>query len=75
VARRSLLVWVQVVGGCDVEDLDGVVVVGENLHLLMVMVYMIVLMLDLFVVVWLLVVLLGGGRCARRLVGCQLVGL
>jgi hypothetical protein len=46
-------------GGCDVEDLDGVVGVGENLHLLMVMVYMIGLMLNLFVVVWLLVVLLG----------------
>jgi hypothetical protein len=42
-----------------VDDLDGVEVVGENLHLLMVMVCTIGLMLDLLVMVRLLVVLLG----------------
>jgi hypothetical protein len=37
----------------------------------MVMVYMIELMLDLLVVGG----IVGGGRCARRLDGCRLVGL
>ena len=46
-------------GGGYVDDLDGVEVVGENLHLLMVMVCTIGLMLDLLVMVRLLVVLLG----------------
>ena len=46
-------------GGFDVEDLDGVVVVGENLHFLVVIVYVIGLVVDLLVVAWLLVVLLG----------------
>jgi hypothetical protein len=45
-------------GGFDLEDLDGVVV-GENLHILMVMVCVVGLVVDLLVVVWLLVVLLG----------------
>jgi hypothetical protein len=40
-----------VVGVCDVEDLDGVVVGGRTCTSLMVMVYVIGLVLDLFVVV------------------------
>jgi hypothetical protein len=40
---------VLVVGGFDVEDLDGVVVVGENLHFLVVIVYVIGLVVDLLV--------------------------
>jgi hypothetical protein len=46
-------------GGFDVEDLDGVLVVGENLHFLMVMVCRVGLVVNLLIVVWLLVVLLG----------------
>jgi hypothetical protein len=75
VARRSLLVWVQAVGGCDVEDLDGVEVVGGEPA-----------PLDGDVIHdWVGVGfarcgkvvggIAGGGRCARRLVGCRLVGL
>jgi hypothetical protein len=58
-------------GGFDVEDLNGVVVVGENLHLLMAMVYVVGFVVDLLVVVSLLVVLLGviGGRDDSLVVG------
>jgi hypothetical protein len=44
--------------GFDVEDLDDVVVVGEDLDLLMMMIRVVGLVMDLLVVVWLLVVLL-----------------
>jgi hypothetical protein len=57
---KVFLLWCWWWGGFDVEGLDDVVVVvGEDLDLLTMMVRVVGLVMDLLVVVWLLVVLLG----------------